>query len=87
MFNKPSWEKDAPPWANYLAADTTKDPSSPEYWVWFKYQPVWDGSGWLCGEGSGRWDQSRFAVPVGFDCKNSLETRPGWNPMGEYPFQ
>ncbi|QHJ81271.1 MAG: hypothetical protein [Caudoviricetes sp.] len=76
MFEKPSWETDAPSWANYLAADVTTDPEKPEYWVWFKYEPIFDRGTWLCGEGSGRWDQSKFPVPLGFDCKNSLESRP-----------
>ncbi|MEJ5903813.1 hypothetical protein V7V80_03860 [Pseudomonas kermanshahensis] len=74
-MSKPDWNI-APHWANWLAADTTIDPSKPEYWVWFEDEPVWNDSGWLLGEGGGKWDQTAFDVPVGYDTPNSLERRP-----------
>lgn len=74
-MSKPDW-KDAPEWAEYLAADTATDLSRPEYWVWFEHCPTWCDGGWLCGERNTRWEQTRSIVPIGFDTEHSLERRP-----------
>jgi hypothetical protein len=37
-MNKPDW-KDAPEWANYLAAEVVED----EWvWCWYEFEPEWD---------------------------------------------
>lgn len=72
---KPEW-KDAPEWAQYLAADLTTEASHPECWVWFEDLPVWSGCGWLCGESHSKWLQTKYQVPLLFDAEHSLEKRP-----------
>ena len=75
MNDKPEW-KDAPYWAQWLAADLTINAARPERWVWFELKPYYHGCGWMCEGGQGKWLQTESEVPLLFDAKNSLEARP-----------
>ena len=66
-MNKPDW-KDAPEWANYLAAE---DCDGEKIWCWFEFEPIWsfDYKAWLLNKLRGRYAR------VGGD-ESTLEKRP-----------
>lgn len=72
-MSKPDW-KDAPEWANWLAADLTIDAGRPECWVWFEHKPRWNGCGWIQEEG--RYLQTIYKIPLLNDSESSLAPRP-----------
>lgn len=62
---KPDW-KDAPEWANYMAADENNR------WYWYEKKPVLDGDGWMNASG-GKAMKARATV---YDWTRSIQARP-----------